>query len=490
MEYILQVLGCFTLIRICWKIISWRPKLSWRNPLTNKIIDKKVKKVVNEIREEFKVPKNHQLIRKLPLAMNIEDIQALTSKYKLYRESDFNQGKVSGTVYFGNENNHDNLMIECVRKFMYSNPLHPDQFPDIRIMETEVINMAIDMMNGDENCCGNITSGGTESIILACKTYRDMKGVENPEMIVSESVHAAFYKAGQLLGIRIIKMKEENGKTDYRSINKLISQNTIMLVGSAPNFAYGTMDNIEVLGLYAKKYQTPLHVDCCLGGFILPFLEMEEKFDFKVDGVTSISLDPHKYGYSMKGSSIILYKNEGIRKYQYFINSDWNGGIYGTPTISGSKSGVSIATTWCSMVYFGKNEYRRISNEIYELMKEIEFELKMMEEIMVIGKPVSTVIAFTGENIYVIGSKMQEYGWNLNVLQNPPALHLCLTYLHVKNKIKDKFLSDLRRAIKMSKLDKKETGTCAIYGMSKNIGDKSIVDEVVCGYLDSLTKNY
>ena len=490
MELFLQALGCFTLIRLIWRLLQWRPKFSYRNSLTNKLINKKINKVVGEIREEFKIPEEHQLIKKLPDGRNIEDIEALMLKYKSYRNLDFNEGKVSGTVYYGNEGNHDNLMMNCFRKFMYSNPLHPDQFPDIRIMETEVINMAIDMMNGDEKCCGNITSGGTESIILACKTYRDMKGVKNPEMIVSESVHAAFYKASQLLGIKVIKMKEDNGKSDYRSIDKLVSQNTIMLVGSAPNFAYGTMDNIEIIGLYAKKYKVPLHVDCCLGGFILPFLELEERFDFRVEGVTSISLDPHKYGYSLKGSSIILYKNEEIRKHQYFLTTDWNGGIYGTPTLSGSKSGALIATTWCSMVYFGRNEYRRIAQEINSLMKEIEEEMRKIKDIRVIGNPVSTVIAFTGENIYVIGSKMGEYGLNLNILQNPPALHFCLTYIQVKRNIKDKFLDDLRRAIRMSKMDKKESGTCAIYGMSKNIGDKSIIDDVVCGYLDGLTKVY
>lgn len=490
MESFLQVLGIITLAKITWKIINWRPKLSWRNPITNKFIDNKVKKVVKEIREEFKIPENHELIKKMPMAQNIEDIQALIGKYKLYRKDDYNEGNVSGTVYFGNDGNHDNLMVECLRKFMYSNPLHPDQFPDIRIMETEIINMAIDMMNGDEKCCGNLTTGGTESIILACKTYRKMKGVEKPEMLVLESVHAAFYKAAELLDIKVIVLSKKNNKTDYRSIDKLVSNDTIMIVGSAPDFAYGNMDDIEVLGLYAKKYRIPLHVDCCLGGFILPFLEIEQKFDFRVEGVTSISLDPHKYGYSMKGSSIILYKNEEIRKHQYFICSDWNGGIYGTPTITGSKSGALISTTWCSMIYFGSNEYGRIAREINELMREIEFELRMMEDIEVIGKPVSTVVAFTGNNIYAIGSKMNEYGWNLNVLQNPPALHLCLTYIHVKKNIKEKFLDDLRNAIRESKMDGKETGTCAIYGMSKNIGDKSIVDEVVCGYLDSLTKVY
>ena len=470
--------------------------------IVKSLIDSKVKKTINEVKKNFLLP-NHDTITKIPIkGLKIDNIYKLQEDCKNLRNFDIDKGPISGTVYYGFNKEYSMFLMNSYHNFIFSNPLHPDVFPDIRVMESEVVNMVLDLFNGDKNCCGNVTSGGTESILLACKTYRDwgldQKGITKPEIIVAESAHAAFFKAGHYfqIKIKVIPVDTNSGKIMISKLYDAINENTVAIVGSAPSYAHGVMDNINEMSKIAYDNDIGLHVDCCLGGFILPFLKrkglLTESYDFRLKGVTSISADTHKYGYTLKGSSLIMYNNSNLRKYQYYIKSDWNGGIYATPIISGSRSGALIAVTWSSLLYHGLDGYSKIALEIVKLKNKIVNRCREIEDLIVIGDPISSVVAFNSYHfdIFIVATQMTEKNWNLNVLQYPNSFHICLTHIHVKNNIEDKFMNDLIECVNYAKTqpNSKKKGVSAIYGMAKQINDPTIVNDVATGYLDSLTE--
>ncbi len=510
-KYIPKINYFFRLLGIYYFLVTLKNKFTIsyilskirKIPLVKDKVDKEVSKIKKQLKKDLAIP-GHKFINSLPdNSQSRYNLNLLHDKYLNYRNFNYNDGKISGAVYFGSNNtDYIKLMSNTFQKFIFTNPLHPDLFPEIKLFEIETLSMVKKLFNGNNDTCGNITSGGTESILLACKTYRDIakqeRGIDKPEIIVSKSVHAAFNKASHYFNFKLVVIPNEKrtGKIDISQVEKNINYNTICLVGSAPNFSYGIIDDIEKLSEIAVKRNIYLHVDCCLGGFILPFLKKEkllkEKFDFELEGVTSISLDTHKYGYTPKGSSIILYRNSDIRKYQYYINTEWDGGIYATPTMSGSKSGAIIACTWTSLMYHGISGYTKIAKKLDLLRSLYVCESKRIEGLEVIGQPKSTVIAYRSDkfDIYLVSSKMIEKGWNLNILQNPKSFHLCLTNLHLINQAKNDFINDLKESVKYAKNQPNDNskGTVAIYGMAKNIPDKSIVKEVATAYLDSLTE--
>lgn len=469
-------------------------------PYVKDIIKKKIESAKEEIDKIFNLP-NHQIIRSLPNSgLEISEIYNLQNKYLMMREFEPSKGQISGTIYKKYTNQYLSFMMQTYKKFMFSNPLHPDVFPDIRIMESEIINMVKKMFNGSMDVCGNVTSGGTESIILACKTYRDwardVKNISSPEIIVGESVHASFYKACHYLNIKyIVIQNNEDKEIDCSLIEKKINCNTIALVGSAPSFAHGVMDNIEKLSELALKYKIGLHVDCCLGGFVVPFLKktnlISTNFDFTLEGVTSISADMHKYGYSLKGSSAILYRSLELRKYQYSIYDKWNGGIYATSNMTGTRSGAIVAATWSSLLYHGYSKYEMYAKQLFELKNNIVNQSKEIDGLEIMGNPISTVVAFDSKqfDIYLVANYMSKKKWNLNILQNPQSFHICLTQNHLHREFLENFMIDLNLAVKFAKenKDNKIQGLCAIYGMAVQFNNKDAIDEIVSTYLDSLT---
>ncbi len=227
------------------------------------------------------------------------------------------EGKVSGTVYHGGDK-ITRLSAQAYEMFIWSNPLHPDVFPGVRKMEAEIISMVVKMYNGDSEACGTTTSGGTESILMACKAYRDwalkVKGITQPEIVVPQSIHCAFDKAAHYFGIKIIHVpvEERTRRADVARMRAAITSNTVALACSVPNYPHGACDDVIALSRLAQDYNIGLHVDCCLGGFLVPFMAKAgydiPPFDFSVPGVTSISCDTHKFGFAPKGSSVIMYR--------------------------------------------------------------------------------------------------------------------------------------------------------------------------------------
>lgn len=460
-------------------------------------IDKKVKDKLKETQKTIqddinKVDSEYQIVNKLEDSKTIDQI---LNKIDTMRTIEWQDGKISGIVYHG-EDSYRDFLLTIFKKYAWSNPLHPDLFPEIRNMEIDIINMTIDMFKGDKNCCGNVTYGGTESILLACKTYRDWafqkKGITKPNIVILESGHAAFNKAGDYFGIEIrtVPIDLDLGTAPIEKIKEYVDWNTICLVGSAPSYAHGIIDDIYMIAEYADSKNIGFHLDCCMGGFLVPFLY--DSVGFNLKGVTSISADTHKYGYTFKGSSVILYKNMELKNYQHFSKVDWNGGIYATPTLMGSKSGALIATTWAAMMYHGKNKYTQIANQIQKLTLDIINKTGKIEGIKIIGQPYLNIVAYQsdGVDIYQVASKMKEKGWDLSIMQNPPSFHICITKLHINNDLVDNFTDSLKKSVILVKEEDNPElkGTVAIYGMASTINQPSLVQEVTNSYLNLLSK--
>ncbi|KAL7016927.1 hypothetical protein ACKWTF_010202 [Chironomus riparius] len=411
----------------------------------------------------------------------------------------WDEGFVSGAVY-----NFDAKILELVTKVYgktaYTNPLHPDVFPGVCKMEAEVVRMVVNLFNGNSNCCGQVTTGGTESIVLACKAYRDygreVNGIERPNMVIPTTAHSAFDKAAQFFGITVktVKVDPKTFQVDLKAMERAINKNTIMLVGSAPNYPYGVMDDIEKIAKLARKYKIPLHVDACLGGFLIIFMKRAgyplPKFDFSIKGVTSISCDPHKYGFTPKGSSLILYSDKAYRQHQYTVTVNWPGGIYGSPTVSGSRAGANIATTWACLLYHGFDGYVESTKAIIDTAKYIESKIRPIKGLFIFGTPATSVIAMGSKDfdIFRLSDVLNQKGWNLNALQFPSGIHICVTNLHTKDGIADRFVKDVETVMKelMKNPEKPVEGKMAIYGVSQTIPDRSIVGDFTRLFLDSL----
>lgn len=303
------------------------------------------------------------------------------------------------------------------------------------------------------------------------------------------------------LKVDVKKMERAITKNTVMVMHRLLvywlkyTHNAVQIAGSAVNFPHGIADDITALGKLAKKYKIGLHVDCCLGSFIMPFLEKAgfptTDFDFRVDGVTSISCDTHKYGFAAKGSSIIMYRNATIRKYQYFLYSQWTGGIYASPSIAGSRPGALIAGCWSALMYMGENGYLKACKDIVGARRIMEAGVRSIPQLHVKGDPIGPVLSFGANeplNIYDVGDKLSARGWNLSALQNPSGLHISTTLPWVNSA--ETFVKDLKECVQ-GLVDDPSSGngsTAAIYGTAASVPDKTIVDDVAAGFLDLLYK--
>ncbi|XP_034407319.1 sphingosine-1-phosphate lyase 1 isoform X2 [Cyclopterus lumpus] len=419
-------------------------------------------------------------------------------EYETLNEVQWENGCVSGAVYWGDES-LTNLLVKVYGDFAWSNPLHPDIFPGVRKMEAEVVRMACTLFRGGPSSCGTVTSGGTESILMACKAYRDMayeRGVKYPEIVAPVSVHAAFDKAAHYFGMKLVHvpLDEKSMKVDVKAMKRAINKNTAMLVCSTPQFPHGIIDPVEEVAKLAVRYNLPLHVDACLGGFLIVFMAKAgyplAPFDFRVKGVTSISADTHKYGYAPKGSSVILYSDKKYRHYQYFVAPDWQGGIYASPSVAGSRPGGIIAACWATMMHMGEDGYIDATKKIVSTARKIQKAICKINGVFVFGEPKVSVVAIGSDvfDIFRLSNALTSKGWNLNTLQYPSSIHICCTVLHTKSGVADQFVRDVKEqvAIIMKNPKEKTTGMGAIYGMAQSIPDRSMVTEISRGFLDCL----
>jgi len=415
-------------------------------------------------------------------------------------DPEYKNGKVWSLVYYIDEA-HQDFLKESYFKYSCENGLNPTAFKSLKKFESEIIAATANILNGTEEVCGVVTSGGTESCLMAVKTYRDMakdkRGVKKPEMIIPESAHVAWYKASEYFGvkIRMIPLLEDL-TPDLKKMKKLINRNTVMILGSAPEYPHGTIDPIEEMGALAQKHNIPMHVDACVGGFILPFMEMNgvdiPKWDYQVPGVTSISADIHKYGYAAKGASTITYRNLDYLKYQMFVQPNWSGGVFASSALLGTRPGGAYAAAWATLQYFGIDGYKKLADETWQAVSKLKEGVATIPELEIMGKPMGPLFAYKSidpsVNIYAVGDQMDAKGWQVNRNQKPNGLHAMVTAQHLK--VVDQYLADLKECVAIVKANPElaNQGGAATYGMMAHIPMRGMVKKKVLEIYSNLYK--
>lgn len=426
------------------------------------------------------------------------------------KHSDWQHGRVSGAVYHGGK---DLLQMQAnaYAQFLVANQLHPDVFPGVRKMDAEVVAMVSSLFHSPSSC-GTTTSGGTELLLLAGLAAREFgakyKGIRHPEVIAPITVHAGIEKACSYFKMTLHKVEVDPVlfQVNIAKVKRLINKNTVLLVGSAPNFPHGIIDDIESLSKLAVQYQIPLHVDACLGSFVIPFLQelgVHGKkpiplFDFRLPGVTSISCDTHKYGFAPKGSSILMYRDRKLRECQYYVLADWTGGMYGSPTLAGSRPGALIAGCWATLVHIGRKGYVESCIEIVQTMlkfkRAIETDLVLSKHLTIIGDPIGPVLAFQPRHrdlfdIYKLGDILTLRGWHFSALQRPAALHFSFTKLTVP--IIGEMIADLIECtleVAQSPAGGTKGDNAVLYGVAGSIKTAGVADRLIVAFLDTLYK--
>lgn len=408
-------------------------------------------------------------------------------------------GFASGAVYHGGHE-HIAFLNEVYALFSQANPLHADLWPSITKFEAEIVAMTSSMLHGGgdtaQRACGTVTSGGTESILLAMRTYRDVaranRGITEPEIVLPVTAHAAFDKAAQYFGLRLVKVGiGADMRADVAAARAALTERTIAVVGSAVQFAHGVADPIEEMAALAAEHGAGFHTDACLGGFVLPWAERlgypVPPFDFRVPGVTSISCDTHKFGYGAKGTSVLLWREPDLRDRQFYAITDWPGGLYFSPTFAGSRPGALSAQAWAALVTIGEEGYLDATRRVLEAAASVRRGIDAIPGLRVIGDPL-WVIAFTSDevNIYDVLDHMAKRGWSLNGLQHPPAVHLCVTLRHTSDAVIERLLSDLRGCVDDARRQPGGGLMAPVYGMAAAPETSGQVADILRTYCEVL----
>ena len=411
------------------------------------------------------------------------------------RDGNWKEGKTWSLVYYAGEE-ITKVAEEAYLKFFHANALNPTVFNSLRQFENDILSMAADLFHGDEETAGSLTSGGSESILMAVKTYRDEARalhpeIKEPEMILPESAHASFEKAAHYFGVKAVHIPlTDEYKADLKALEQAITPNTILIVGSAPAYPQGIVDPIAEMGQLALKYGLRFHVDACLGGFVLPFVKdigyQVPDFDFSVQGVSSISADLHKYGFAAKGVSAILYRNSELRRYQYFAYADWPGGLFVSPSATGTRPGGAIASAYAVLNYLGRKGYKKLARTIMNITEKLKDGIADITELYILGKPEAGVFAFGSDsiNIHTLADILEEKGWVIDQQTNPDCLHFMVTPAH--EAVVGSFLSDLKAAVTEVKTTSEASNrnSAALYGMKAALPSGKTEEYL----LDSLNK--
>lgn len=371
--------------------------------------------------------------------------QQLLATLATYRAKDvaWRSGRVFGYVYDAGRE-AEQACKEAYLEFLGENALDPTVYPSMLRLENEVVAMAAAHLSGDEQVVGNFTSGGTESIMLAVKTARDraravQPEIARPQMILPVTAHAAFHKAAHYLGVQAVAVPvdPETFKADVAAMEQAITPQTILLVGSAPSYAHGVVDPIDGLSELGRRRGLLLHVDACIGGFLLPYFarlgEQVPVFDFRLPGVTSISVDLHKYAYAAKGASVLLHRNKQLREHQLFACADWPGYAVINPTVQSSKSGGPLAGAWTVMRFLGDDGYLALARELRDGMRLLLDGIARIEGLRVLGEPQMTLAAVASDtiNLFRLAEIMGQRGWyiqpQLGCGPHPATLHLSVS---------------------------------------------------------------
>ncbi|MBI4831273.1 MAG: aspartate aminotransferase family protein [Candidatus Lindowbacteria bacterium] len=434
---------------------------------------------------------------KLP-AKGIPRQEILEEMKQLHKDdANWREGRTWSLVYYAGEE-HTNFLKSAYTEFFSENGLSPMAFPSLKKFEKEVVAMTADMLGGGDDATGSMTSGGSESILMAVKTHRDWFRAVRPEikeseMILPASVHPAFEKAAHYFDIKPVHIPlRADLRADVDAVRQAINKNTILIVGSAPCYPYGLVDPIAEMAAAAAEHGIGMHVDACLGGYLLPFAKKLgypiPDFDFSVPGVTSISADVHKYGFAAKGASTVLYRNAEIRRHQFFVYSEWCGGMYLSPTMTGTRPAGAIGAAWATLRAMGEDGYIRNAERIMKTAKALMDGVNAIPGLYVLGKPDMSVFAFTSDemNIFAVGDGMEARGWHIDWQQKPSALHVMVTMAH-EGVIKQ-FLSDLRESVEHVRAHPSTAseGSAPLYGMMATVPDRMMVRDFIMNVMDDV----
>ena len=443
----------------------------------------------------FPYRRDHETHRALPAeGVPREGVLAMMQEIATAEDAIAREGRVSGSIYHGGED-HFAFLAEVYRRFAHVNVLQRDMYPSATKFEGEVVAMAVSLLHGGEGACGVLTFGGSESLFNAVLVYRERgraRGIDAPQIVVPTTAHVAIDKAAHYLGVEVVKAPVTDGfVVDVDAVRSLIGSRTVALFGSAGTYPHGLIDPIEALSDLALEHDVGLHVDGCLGGFILPWGERLgldlPTWDFRLPGVTSISADTHKYGYAPKGTGVMLYRDRELRRLQYFTHPDWAGGLYASPGIAGSRSGGLIAATWAAMVTLGAPGYLEIAERIFRAGAEIRAAVEALPELKLIGDP-SFCVAWRSDDVdvYHVNDALKERGWRMNSLQLPPALHFCVTLPNTAPGVTEAFAADLAASVAYAK-DPPPGGprSGAMYGGAGTPEGNVQVSEMLAGVVDA-----
>jgi sphinganine-1-phosphate aldolase len=397
--------------------------------------------------------------------------EAVMAALETYGEKDL-PWREGGTFAYVYEGGRD---VEAVVKAAYTrylteNALDPTVYPSLLRFENEIVSMAINHLRGNEDCVGNFTSGGTESCMLAVKAARDYarseRGIAEPEIIMPVTAHACFQKAAHYFDMKmhLVPVDPETWKVRPEDMAAAINENTILLVGSACQYAHGVIDPIVALGALALERNLLLHVDGCIGGFVLPYFRRLgadiPDFDLSVPGVTSMSMDFHKYGYAAKGASVVLYRSKELRRHQIFTAATWTGYSVINPTILSTKSGGPLAACWAVLNYLGDAGYMRFAERKLAATRIIADAVRAHPDIRLMAEPESCLIAFTADDfsIFPIVDAMRRRGWfvqpQLGYMGSKENIHLSIDQSTID--VVDRFLPDLEASIAEAKRQNQE----------------------------------
>ena len=389
-----------------------------------------------------------------PQGSSLEDVMDRLRSLQV-NDGDYHNARTWGLIYNAGPD-VDAVLQAAAGHTLLENALNPFVFPSLREMQRDVVSVAAALLNGGDDIGGAMTSGGTESIFMAVKTARDRmraeKGIGKGRLLVPKTAHPAFAKAAHLLDLEFAQMPMgDDLRTHPSALDGMITPDTVLVVGSAPAYPFGMVDPIPEMARIASDAGVPFHVDACLGGFMLPFLERLgydiPPWDFRVPGVSSISADLHKYGYCIKGASVVLHRPKANMRYQVWQFSDWPGGIYGTQAFLGTKPAAPIGAAWAVLQYLGEDGYVRKMRETMDAVEKLKAGVAAMDGIHVWGEPDGTVVALGSHtaDIFAVGDVLNERGWHFDRQEGPPALHLMASPRHKLNV--DEFLDDLRYAL-------------------------------------------
>jgi len=474
-------------------------------PAVNRRIEAEFTPIMAELETSLKPYRgDYATYARLPEAgRDRADILREVADLQQREEARWREGYVSGAVYHGDPA-HVDFLNRVYALTSQTNPLHADVWPSIAKYEAEIVAMTAGMLGASDPAaggavCGTLSSGGTESILLAMKTYRDWaretKGVTAPEVLVPETAHAAFDKAAQYFNIKLVRIPVDDGyQADPAAARRAVTRNTVVIVGSAPSFPHGVVDPIADLSALALEHGIGFHVDACLGGFLLPWANElgypTPPFDFRLPGVTSMSADTHKYGYAAKGTSVVLYRDPALRRYQYFTATDWPGGLYFSPTFAGSRPGALSAACWAAMVSLGRDGYREAARRVLSTAAAIRAGIAAIPELRLLGRSLF-VHAFASDelDVYRVMDEMTHRGWSLNGLHRPTCVHLCVTLRHTQPGVAARFVEDLQAAVAHVKAHPEQKGGMApVYGLAATLPLRGVVSDILKGYIDTLYK--